>query len=67
MAKALKCDRCGKYYDIPKLNFDTQYRPEVHIKLFQHNDSFEFDDICQECTQEMVDWLNLRSKLNKEN
>lgn len=66
MAKALKCDRCGKYYDIPKLNFETQYRPNIDIELVQHGERFSFNDICQECTQELVDWLNLKTRLNKE-
>lgn len=48
MAKAKKCDRCGKYYDKPK--FDNNY------EIYDRDRSISLD-ICDECYEGLIYWM----------
>lgn len=62
MSKALKCDRCGKLYELDedkRLIFDGRYL-SILIAGSSNGHSFHSPfDICQQCAKEFVTWFKL--------
>lgn len=59
MAKARKCDRCGKYFDIlpGAVNYIETDNKDIHGHF---NPSFNREfDLCYDCANELVKWLNM--------
>lgn len=69
MANAMKCDRCGKYYENEKLvgeesaSFSyTTYDHRISLeKGYKYRVSGHFD-LCPACTQEIFKWLGIELK-----
>lgn len=60
MTIALKCDRCGTYYE-------SDRRPLVKyvIDKFDSNLARDVLDICPECEKSFVIWANAKAEGNK--
>lgn len=52
MAKALKCDRCGQFYDL--LTEPRNYRIRDFSELYKYE---KYVDICPDCYETFVKWL----------
>jgi len=62
MSKALKCDRCGKLYELDedkRLIFDGRYLSTL-IAGSSNGHSFHSPfDICEQCADEFVTWWEM--------
>lgn len=61
--KAMKCDRCGKFYDEAK-SFEFDGRLFDSFALTKSDDkgaSNHFEDLCPECQTELHRWLTNKS------
>ena len=64
MAAAMKCDRCGKYYDDNeatrqvKTNFGDN--TIIAIKYVYHNTSASRFDLCDDCVRKLKDFMMMR-------
>ncbi len=54
MAKALKCDRCGQFYDL--LTETRKYRIRDFSELYKNE---KYVDLCPDCYAELLLFLNL--------
>lgn len=58
MAKALKCDRCGQFYDV--LSKERKY-------LMRDTEHFNNPiDLCPDCYEYFVNWLQIKEEENEE-
>ena len=64
MAVAMKCDRCGKYYDN---NEATRQRITnigdskiIAMKYVYHNTSANRFDLCDDCVRKLKDFMMMR-------
>ena len=59
MAKALKCDRCGKFY-IDKAKWEHgDVRSLITMSISPMGSSKEiWWDICPDCNEKLYNWLN---------
>lgn len=55
MARARKCDRCGKFYDEYLLNSNEFYKVCL-IRTENYNYRNSPKDICPECMKEFIEW-----------
>jgi hypothetical protein len=62
MAKAYKCDKCGKYFDgeaIIQMSFDKRseiiFKYTLGIKYFD-NGNIYFKDLCNKCAKSFCEW-----------
>lgn len=61
MSKAIRCDRCGKYYDqIPENLPGTKTGPKYSINYYKPMGSMgasvEVFDLCPECVRQFTEW-----------
>ena len=58
MAKALKCDRCGKFFE-----YDVDHKVKNFIVFGYRNFSMEeshiINDICPDCMIEFMNWMEM--------
>ena len=56
MSKALKCDRCGKFYELNLLEDEKTVRGAV----LQDRRGYTITeyDLCDECRDQLLDFLN---------
>ena len=54
MASALKCDRCGKYFDYCSANKNFISFGHKNIIVAE---KYPVKDICPECMEEFMDWF----------
>lgn len=54
MASALKCDKCGKFYEQPMVNSN------VRVIRYVHYFGDKQYDFCPKCQSELESWLGLR-------
>lgn len=47
MASALKCDACGKLYDIP------EHHPDIRVSKCMHPYGDTYYDLCPECQKKL--------------
>lgn len=50
MAKAFKCDRCGKMYEYDKV-------PEICMTVYRNNYADRYLDFCEDCQKQLERWL----------
>ena len=53
MAKALKCDRCGQFYDL--LTEPRDYKIRDFTELYKNE---KYVDLCPDCYEKFCDFLN---------
>lgn len=53
MAKALKCDRCGQFYDL--LTASRNYRIILSTEEYKHE---KYVDLCPDCYEKLCDFLD---------
>ena len=58
MAKAYKCDRCGKFCDWNKQQPLYITDEGIRFNLIQDNFSARSFDFCEECIAEFKIWMN---------
>ena len=65
MAQAIKCDRCGKYYDKPN-NANRLISGCIvrGIRLFTSGPYREFD-LCGDCVEDLFKFLHLDKETNE--
>lgn len=51
MANARKCDRCGRYYDLPR------FEPELKAVRYIHMRGNKIYDLCEDCTESLEQFL----------
>lgn len=61
MSKALKCNRCGKYYDLnpknlPGTKTGPKYSVNYYKKLLNLDVEIKSFDLCPECTRQFTEW-----------
>lgn len=61
MSKALKCNRCGKYYDlIPKNLPGTKTGPKYSVNYYKQLGNMGAEvksfDLCPECAEQLTYW-----------
>lgn len=61
MSKAIRCDRCGKYYDLvpenlPGTKTGPKYSVNYYKKLGNLATEVKSFDLCPECAQQLTDW-----------
>ena len=62
MAVALKCDRCGKLYELYKVkgsNKDFNGVATIEILNSRNYQSKDVLDLCSECRDSLDEWLDL--------
>ena len=57
--KARKCDRCGKFY-LPN------YHVAIAVDKWQ-NLNWEHLDLCEDCNNDLIEWLNEKGDTNESN
>ena len=66
MSAAIKCDRCGTYYQIDKFDISEPAdsdRVAVAIKTIDKFDrTIRHYDLCRTCCKELKEWLSLLEK-----
>lgn len=68
MAKALKCDRCGKFFcidDMRKLHDDDEFVYYV-VKSLYSSSRDNMYDICPNCYEQLKAWMEGRVGFIKE-
>jgi len=60
--KAYKCDRCGKFYE---LTYD-QNRKRIRDNKFQVCDSTHCLDFCDECLDDLQEWMPVHKEAESE-
>ena len=64
MAAAMKCDRCGKYYDDNKAirQVKTNFGDStiIAIKYVYRNISVRRFDLCDDCVRKLKDFMMMR-------
>lgn len=60
MALAKKCDLCGRLYEHYKLG-DKPYNKFNAMRLYDRADGRNYD-LCKECRDELVNFMNSRRK-----
>ena len=58
MSLAIKCDRCGKYFDkyAPKRSIDGKF--VRGIKIFTSG-SYRECDLCEDCVEDLYKFMNI--------
>ena len=56
MSNALKCDRCGKFYELDFLEDEKTVRGAVLQD--RHGYAITEYDLCDECRDQLLDFLN---------
>lgn len=55
MARARKCDRCGKFYEEYLLNSNEFYKVcLIRTESYDYRNSAK--DLCPECMKEFIEW-----------
>lgn len=70
MGRALRCDRCGKYYDFYYKNIMNDGNCVTGMKFIgsrDYNDLFLIRrvDLCRECSESLEKWFTERSNDKK--
>ena len=63
MASALKCDRCGKYFDYRSCN--KNFISFGHKNIIVEK-NYPVNDICPDCMEEFMDWFEAPKKTEDE-
>ena len=63
MAKAVKCDRCGKFYTLDEKKFRVEGNCTKgvfeYIKTYSKTDNLiQLFDLCDDCAEDLWNWLN---------
>lgn len=59
MAKALKCDRCGKFYTLNEKQVHVDGTRIDYVKLFRSDGAFgPTFDLCDDCVKKLMIFLN---------
>lgn len=61
MSKAIRCDRCGKYYDqipenLPGTKTGPKYSMTYYKPMGSTGASVETFDLCPECARQLTEW-----------
>lgn len=65
MALAMKCDRCGKYYELRGYATDVITLKAYNIARNRYRDGARFD-ICPDCMKLFNDWITEEKKEEKD-
>ena len=63
MANALKCDRCGKYFDYRSVN--KNFIAFGHKNIIVEK-NYPVNDICPDCMVEFMTWFEAPKKIEEE-
>lgn len=60
MSNALKCDRCGKFYELNLLEDEKTVQKTVRGAVLQDRRGYTITeyDLCDECRDQLLDFLN---------
>lgn len=56
MSRALKCDRCGSYYQLDISNKEDNFAAMALIDSYNMRTDVRYD-LCRECRSELNEWL----------
>lgn len=60
---AMRCDRCGKYFDVDEKNYYAQWRNLNFMN--ELTCEVKTIDLCENCLKELKDFLGLKNKHTK--
>lgn len=59
MSQAIKCDRCGKYYDRPETNRKIYGATIVGIRVRTHGPCCDYD-LCSDCVEKLYEFMGIK-------
>lgn len=69
MAKAMKCDRCGDFYEHYRMGYMGDYINGISLDNITKDGypiSMRMFDLCPKCCEELIKWLGDEKEEGKE-
>lgn len=65
MAKAMKCDRCGNFYENHHMRYRDDHINGIHVTNTDKGGRYSLIrivDLCPKCCRELIDWIGVEEE-----